>query len=90
MMQVPFAIPDDGFLDVTLIIKTSKFAVIRYTKKLYDGTHVDLPIVRTYRGKTIRIRSAEKIYLEADGESLGHSPFVYEILPLGLKVIVGN
>ena len=90
MMQVPFAIPDDGLLDATLIIKTSKFAVIRYARKLYDGTLVDLPIVRTYRGKTIRIRSTGRIYLEADGESLGHTPFVYEIIPQGLKVIVGN
>jgi diacylglycerol kinase family enzyme len=89
MMQVPFAIPDDGLLDVTLIKKTSKFAVFRYARKLYDGTHVDLPIVNTYRGKTIRIRSTGRIYLEADGESLGHSPFVYEILPRSLKVIVG-
>lgn len=90
MMQVPFAIPDDGLLDVTLITKTSKFAVLRYSRKLYDGTLVNLPIVRTYRGKTIRIRSTGRIYLEADGESLGHSPFVYEILPRSLKVIIGN
>jgi len=90
MMQVPFAIPDDGFLDVTLIIKTSKFAVLRYAGKLYDGTLVNLPIVKTYRGQTIRIRSTGRLYLEADGESLGHSPFVYEILPRGLKVVVGN
>jgi diacylglycerol kinase (ATP) len=89
MMQVPFAVPDDGILDVTIIKKTSKFAVIRYTRKLYDGTLVDLPIVNTYRGKTIRIRSIGRIYLEADGESLGHSPFVYEILPRSLKVVVG-
>jgi YegS/Rv2252/BmrU family lipid kinase len=90
MMQVPFAIPDDGFLDVTLIVKTSKLAVLRYAGKLYDGTLVDLPIVKTFRGQTIRIRSTGRLYLEADGESLGHSPFVYEILPQGLKVIVGN
>ena len=90
MMQIPYAIPDDGFLDVTLIVKTSKFAVLRYAGKLYDGSLVDLPIVKTYRGQTIRIRSTGRLYLEADGESLGHSPFVYEILPRGLKVIVGN
>lgn len=90
MMQVPYAIPDDGLLDVMVIIKLSKFAVIRYTNRLFKGTHVDLPIVKTYRGKTIRIRSTGRLYLEADGESLGHSPFIYEILARGLKVVVGN
>ena len=89
MMQVPGAVPDDGLMDVTLIRKTSKFMVIRYTRKLYDGTLVNLPFVKTYQGKSVKITSNEKIYMEADGESLGHSPFLYEILPRSLKVIVG-
>jgi YegS/Rv2252/BmrU family lipid kinase len=89
MLQVPAAIPDDGLFDVTLIKKTQKWMVIRYANKLYDGTMVNLPFISTFRGKLIRIRSIGKIYLEADGESLGHSPFVYEILPQSLKVVVG-
>jgi diacylglycerol kinase family enzyme len=90
MMQVPAAIPNDGLFDVTLIKKTLKWKVIRYANKLYDGTLVDLPFISAYRGKSIRIRSIGKIYLEADGESLGHSPFVYEILKQRLKVVIGN
>ncbi|MEI6454985.1 MAG: diacylglycerol kinase family protein [bacterium] len=90
MMQVPFAIPDDGLLDMMLIKKASKFIVIRHTSKLYDGTLVSLPIVKTFRGKNIRIRSTDKIYLEADGESLGHTPFTFEIIPTILRVVTGN
>jgi len=89
MMQVPYAIPDDGFLDMMIIKKASKFIVIRHARKLYDGTLVNLPVVKTFRGKSIRIRSTGKIYLETDGESLGHTPFTYEIIPTVLKVIVG-
>ena len=89
MMQVPAAIPDDGLFDVTLIKKAPKWMVIRHASKLYDGTLVKLPFISTYRGKSIRIRSIGKIYLEADGESLGHSPFVYEIFQQSLKVVVG-
>ncbi len=89
MMQVPAAVPDDGLFDVTLIKKTQKWMVIRFANKLYDGTLVNLPFISTFRGKLIRIRSVGKIYLEADGESLGHSPFIYEILPQSLKVVVG-
>jgi YegS/Rv2252/BmrU family lipid kinase len=90
MKQVPNAIPDDGLTDVTLIRKTSKFMVIRYARKLFDGTLIDLPIVNTYRGKLIRMRSPEKIYLEADGESLGHTPLTFDTIPRILKVVVGN
>jgi len=90
MMQVPFAIPDDGIFDITLIKKAPKWMVIRYARKLYDGTHVELPFISSFRGKTIRLRAIEKITLEADGESLGHSPFVYEILPKSLQVVIGQ
>ena len=90
MMQVPNAIPDDGLLDMTLIVKAPKWLVIRHTNKLYNGTLINLDIVKTFRGKTIRIRSTRKIYLEADGESLGHTPFTYEIIPKALRVVTGE
>jgi len=88
MKQVPHAIPDDGLLDVTLIKKASKMYVIRNASKLYDGSHINLKPVQTFRGKSVEISSPGKIYLEADGESLGHSPLRFEILPQTLKVIV--
>ncbi len=90
MRQVPFAVPDDGLLDVTIIKKTSKWNVVRYTKKLYDGTLAGLPFICTFRGRNVRIRSTGRIYLEADGESLGHTPFTFEILPRCLTVVVGG
>jgi YegS/Rv2252/BmrU family lipid kinase len=89
MMQVPYAIPDDGMLDVTLIKKTSKWMVVRYARKLFDGSLVNLPMVATFRGETIRIRSTGRVFLETDGESLGHTPFTFEILPRCLKIVTG-
>jgi YegS/Rv2252/BmrU family lipid kinase len=90
MMQVPHAVPDDGLLDVTLIKKAPKWIVVRYARKLYDGSHINLPMVETFRGKSIRIRSHGKIYLEADGESLGHTPFTFGILTKALRVVTGE
>jgi diacylglycerol kinase family enzyme len=89
MMQVPHAIADDGLLDVTLIKKTSKWMVVRYARKLFDGSLVDLPMVETFRGKTIRIRSTGKLFLETDGESMGHTPFTFEVLPQHLRIVTG-
>ena len=89
MMQVPFAIPDDGLLDVTLIKKTSKWIVVRYARKLFDGSLVDLPMVATFKGENIRIRSTGKVFLETDGESLGHTPFTFEILPRCIRIVTG-
>jgi diacylglycerol kinase family enzyme len=90
MMQVPYAIPDDGQLDLMLIKKAPKWIVIRYASKLYDGSLVDLPMVMTSRGKTIRIRAVDKIFLETDGESLGHTPFTFEVVQQCLRIVTGD
>ncbi len=90
MMQVPFAVADDGLLDVTLIKKAPKWMVVRYAGKLFDGSLVDLPIVATFKGQSIRIRSTGRVFLETDGESLGHTPFTFEILPRCVKIVTGK
>jgi diacylglycerol kinase (ATP) len=90
MMQVPNAIADDGKLDVTLIKKASKWMVVRHARKLFDGTLVDLPMVETYTGENIRIRSTGKLFLETDGESLGHTPFTFSIIPRCIRIVTGN
>jgi len=90
MMQLPTAIPDDGYFDMTVIKKTSKFRVVRNIKNLYDGSFVNLPEVETFRGKQITITSfpPHSIDLETDGESLGNSPLDFEIVERAVRLIV--
>jgi YegS/Rv2252/BmrU family lipid kinase len=87
MKQVPDAIPDDGLFDVTFIKDVTKLDVLRNVKNLYDGSFIKHPKIETFRGKEITIHSCPRIALEVDGESLGHSPFHFTILPKSLKVI---
>jgi YegS/Rv2252/BmrU family lipid kinase len=87
MMQLPDAIPDDGLFDLTLIKKIGKIEVMRNIKKLYDGTITKHPKVETYMGRNIKITSTKNLYLETDGESLGHTPMEFEIIPKSIKVI---
>jgi YegS/Rv2252/BmrU family lipid kinase len=90
MKQLPNAIPDDGLLDMTLIKKLGKFTVLKEVKNLYDGSFIKHPKVQTFKGKSFRIDSSPSINLEVDGESLGHSPFTFEIVPKSLRVVVGK
>ncbi|NTV84314.1 MAG: diacylglycerol kinase family lipid kinase [Bacteroidales bacterium] len=92
MMQLPFAVPDDGLLDVTIFKKVTKMTVIRHIKKLYSGNFTHLPFIQTHQGKTVSIISTtqDESFLETDGESLGHSPFKIEIIPKSIKVITGK
>ena len=87
MMQTPHAIPDDGFFDITIIKKIGKMEVVRRLKMLYDGTILDHPLIEGYKGKKILIDSDPLIHLEADGETLGHSPIEFRIIPRSINII---
>ncbi|MFW6020447.1 MAG: diacylglycerol/lipid kinase family protein [Bacteroidales bacterium] len=89
MKQVPNAIPDDGLFDLTIISKVRKFSVFRHLQKIYRGTHLKLPYVRSFQAKSVIVDSASSINLEVDGESLGHTPMEFSIIPKGIKVITG-
>jgi len=90
MMQLPYAVPDDGLFDVTVIRKISKYRIIKNIKNLYDGSFINMREVETFRGKKFTVIStpAHKLYLETDGESLGHSPLNFEVIPRAAKLIV--
>jgi diacylglycerol kinase (ATP) len=92
MMQLPYAIPDDGLLDVTIFKKVTKMTVIRHIKKLYSGKFTHLSFVQTHTGKKISIVSTtqDQPFLETDGESLGQSPFSFQVVPKSIKVITGK
>jgi len=90
MMQLPDAIPDDGLFDITIIRKTTKFRIVTNIKNLFDGSFVKMPEVQQFKGEKITIasRPLNKLYLETDGESLGHSPLDFEIIPKATRLIV--
>lgn len=87
MMQTPTAIPNDGLFELTLIKKMRKGEIIMSLKKLYNGTILNHPKVEAYTGKNIRIDSDPLIHVEVDGESLGHSPIEFDMIPACVKVI---
>ena len=44
MMQLPFAVPDDGLFDLTIFKDVNKMTVVKHIKKLYSGTFTHLAI----------------------------------------------
>jgi YegS/Rv2252/BmrU family lipid kinase len=86
MKMLPSAIPNDGLFDVMIIKDLPKIQVIRHIKKIFDGSFVELKWVKQFKAKNIKITSKDKIYLEVDGENLGHSPIEFEIIENALNV----
>lgn len=88
MQQAPDAKPDDGLFDITLIKNMTKLSVIANVNRLYNGTIKKHKQVEGLVGKNVIIESDKPILLETDGESLGHSPFEFNIVPQSIRVVV--
>ena len=90
MRQTPGALPDDGLLDVTIIKGMGKFEIIRNLKILYDGTILQHPKIDGYKCKRIKVNSDSAMYAEADGESLGHTPAEFTLIPSCINIVYGT
>src|SRR5665647_1783064 len=90
MRQTPNALPDDGLLDVTIINGMGRFEIIINLKILYDGTILKHPKIEGYKCKNIKVSSDSIMYTEADGESLGHTPSEFSIIPAGINIVYGT
>ncbi len=85
MKVAPHALVNDGELDVIIVGGAGLVSFLRHSGKLYRGTHLNLPIVTSLKGKTILAESVDNsetpIYLEADGEAPGFLPLRCTVLP---------
>jgi YegS/Rv2252/BmrU family lipid kinase len=90
MRQTPDALPDDGLFDITVIREMSRIEIIRSLQLLYDGTIMSHPKVDGYRSNNLKVTSDSLLYIEADGESLGHTPVEFSIIPSAVNIIYGK
>jgi diacylglycerol kinase family enzyme len=90
MLIAPNAKLDDGYFDVINIGDIGIAKILLNAYKLYGGTHLDLPEVKSKRAKRIEISAVNnaEIHLETDGELPGKLPAIYEIVPKALRVRV--
>jgi YegS/Rv2252/BmrU family lipid kinase len=90
MIQVPHAVADDGLYSITLIKKIGKLNVLANVKRLYNGSIVNHSRVETYTGQSVQICCSPKLQVETDGESLGHGPLRFQIIPRSVRIISGG
>lgn len=85
MYVCPRALPDDGQLDLTFLTRTNTLTFLRTFPKVFKGTHIDHPSVRTMRGATVHVEAPGQTAY-ADGERVGALPVDVRVVPRGLKV----
>jgi diacylglycerol kinase (ATP) len=82
----PEALLDDGLLDVTLVRPAGRLRLLRLLPRVYKGTHLTVPEVRTRRVRAVTLE-ASGLTAYADGDPLGALPLRVEALPSALTVL---
>ncbi len=79
MLVCPQANMHDGIFDVMILEPVSKLEFIKVFPKVYSGSHITHPAVRTLRTKRISLSADAIAY--ADGERIGPAPISAECVP---------
>jgi YegS/Rv2252/BmrU family lipid kinase len=88
MMQAPFAIADDGFLDITVIRKMNILQLLLNFPKITSGRHTNHKKVTVFKTTKISVESESELYADADGELSFKTPVEFSVLPGALKMFV--
>ncbi|WP_428966902.1 diacylglycerol kinase family protein [Micromonospora fluostatini] len=86
MRVCPAADPTDGLLDVVVGGRFDRRTLLRVKPRIYRGTHVGHPLVRSYRARTVQL-SAEGITTYADGERALELPLTATATPTALRLL---
>jgi diacylglycerol kinase (ATP) len=87
MWLAPDARLDDGWLDVVIIGDIGRPLAIRSLPLLYQGKHGRLAQVRFARARRVEIEAETPAQVQADGELVGETPAVFEVIPGALDVL---
>lgn len=85
MFVCPNADLDDAKLDLTFLTKTNRATFLTIFPRVFKGTHIHHPSVRSLRGATIRVEAQGQTAF-ADGERVGPLPVDVGVVPRGLRV----
>jgi len=89
MQIAPGAKLDDGLFQLCVVDDVSRLTVLRILPRVLNGTHVNHPAVKLFATRKVEIETPdERVWVCADGETLGQTPCTFEVLPGALQVIV--
>ncbi len=88
MRPCPTALPNDGFLEITIIEYTSALRLAYDLPVLYSNDVYRHPRIRHLRCRRLTARSEQTTGIEIDGEPLGQLPLEITLLEQRLPVVV--
>ncbi|MGQ9491440.1 MAG: diacylglycerol/lipid kinase family protein [Anaerolineae bacterium] len=82
------AMMDDGLLDVYAFQGSGPFRTLLHALRLLLRRHIEDPEVDIYRAQRIEISTYRPLPVHIDGDYLGLTPIVIEVVPKSLKLLV--
>jgi YegS/Rv2252/BmrU family lipid kinase len=88
MRVAPGARMDDGLFEVVVWSGVGLVDFVTKRRRLYDGSHVELPFTRVARGREVEVvpLGTEPVLLDVDGEQPGILPARFTMLPGALRL----
>jgi diacylglycerol kinase family enzyme len=89
MKICPEALLDDGLFDLVTVGNLGRAGVMANIHRIYSGNHLTMKEVQGTRLRRLKVAPTDreaKIPLEIDGETPGHLPASFELLPGALRV----
>lgn len=88
MKIAPNATTNDGMFDVVLVKGVSRLTILAAFQRVYSGTHLTHPAVKSGRAAEVRIHSPQgAIGLELDGEPASARDITFSVQPGLLKIL---
>ncbi len=84
----PQAVPDDGVLDFVLVKKISRFKLAEFLPKYKRGDYAGLPYCEHIRGRAMKVRSANPMYCNIDGECSVSKEMSFKIVPKAFRFVL--
>ncbi len=87
MKLLPYACPDDGYLDIMMARPVGRLRFLGILRKSFTGGHIGQSDVAYYRTRRVIIRPSTEANIHADGDHIGRGDLTIEVLPRALPVL---
>jgi YegS/Rv2252/BmrU family lipid kinase len=89
MRLVPTASPQDGLLDLLEVAPLRLPAELVKLRRLFDGRLLEERFVAHRGVRELRVSATPRAAVQADGQLVGHTPFVATVVPAAIRTLHG-
>jgi diacylglycerol kinase (ATP) len=82
------AVMDDGFLDIYCFQGSSPLRILAHVVNILISQHIQDPRVDIYRARRVEIRTYRPLPVQVDGDYIGNTPIVIEVVPRAINLMV--